>query len=112
DCVVEVLPNLPRSGYVEVGELSMEAYAAGPSRYQYRDPHVLAAELHGQICATGGDTLVAERNAAGVIVRGTVLRRIHMNDVMPEPARLPPPAEACEPSCHAGFACEGGTCVE
>lgn len=113
NCQIQVLPNAPRSGYVEVGELSFEAYAAGPAGYQYKSPYALAADLRPQICAVGGDTLVTERNAAGVIVRGTVYRRAEMRDVAPPPPRdqLPSRAEVCEPACGPGQTCEGGTCI-
>jgi hypothetical protein len=109
DCKVDVLPNPPGSDYVEVGELFLEAQAADLSQPQFKDPYALAAAVHDQICATGGDTLVTERNAAGVIVRGAVYRRATMEDVVP-PAK-PPKAETCEPECRSGFTCEGGTCV-
>jgi len=113
DCIVEVLPVPPGSDYVQIGELSLDAYAAGPASHQYKNPHALAAELRPQICAIGGDTFVTERNAAGVIVRGTVFRRMTMLDLPPPspPARLPSRAEICEPSCDPGSTCEGGTCI-
>ena len=111
DCVVDVLPLPPGSGYVEVGELSFEAYAAGPATHQYRDPHVLAAALHDEICAVGGDTLVTERNAMGVIVRGTVFRHVNQLDLQSQPVPPLPQAEGCDPSCSPGSTCEDGTCV-
>jgi hypothetical protein len=114
DCRVVVLESHPGSGYVEVGELSFDVYAAGAARYQYTDWHRLAAELHGDICAVGGDTLMIERNAAGVIVHGTVFRRANEIELPPPPPenRLPSRSEICEPSCRAGFVCEGGSCIE
>jgi hypothetical protein len=110
-CRVDVLMNDPGSDYVEVGQLSFDAYAAGPARRQYRSPYALAAEMHAEICAVGGDTLVTERNAAGVIVHGTVYRRADVLDVAPPPPRPPSRAEVCEPSCGPGSTCEGGTCI-
>jgi len=114
DCKVAVLPLPPGSDYVEVGELSLEAYSASPNkaRYQYKDPYALAAAIHDQICASGADTLVTERNAAGVIVRGTVYRRANIHDVIPPPTQPPKKTETCEPECRSGFTCEGGTCVQ
>lgn len=112
DCRVEVLASQPRSGYVEVGQLSFEAYAAGPARHQYTSSYALAADLRADICAVGGDALVIERNAAGVIVHGTVLRRADVLEVPPPPSQPPSRTELCEPSCSPGFACEGGTCIQ
>ena len=113
DCKVDVFPNPPGSDYVQVGELSsLEAYAANKTQYQYKDPYALAAELHDQICAAGADTLVTERNAAGVIVRGTVYRRATIHDVIPPPSQPSKKTETCEPACRSGFTCEGGTCVQ
>ena len=114
DCKVAVLPLPPGSDYVEIGELSLEAYSASPNkaRYQYKDPYALAAAIHDQICASGADTLVTERNAAGVIVRGTVYRRANIHDVIPPPTQPPKKTETCEPECRSGFTCEGGTCVQ
>jgi len=89
----------------------LDAYLLGPGQPQYTSPYALAADNHEQICAVGGDTLVTERNALGVIVRGTVFRHAGMQDVMPPPAR-PERSETCEPSCSQGFACEGGTCIQ
>jgi hypothetical protein len=110
DCKVDVLPNPPGDDYVEVGEVFLEAQAADLSQPQFKNPYQLAAAIHDQICAVGADTLVTERNAAGVIVRGAVYRRATMEDVIP-PA-TPPKAETCEPACRSGYTCEGGTCVQ
>jgi hypothetical protein len=110
NCKVDVLPHPPGDDYVEVGELLLEPYAADPNQQQFKDPYVLAATIHDQICATGADTLVTERNAAGIIVRGAVYRRATIEDVIP-PAK-PPTAETCEPACRSGYTCEGGTCVQ
>jgi hypothetical protein len=131
-----VLPNPPGSDYVEIGELSFPPYIAASNQGQYKNPYalaadlrpnicavggdtlvternaagVIAADLRPNICAVGGDTLVTERNAAGVIVRGTVYRHADVLDVAPPP---PPPsrAEGCEPGCGPGSLCEAGTCV-
>jgi hypothetical protein len=111
DCRVDVRTTPPSSGYVELGQLSFEAYAAGPARRQYTSPYALAAAIHDDICAIGGDTLVTEQNAAGVIVRGTVLRRADVLDIPDLPAQPPSRTERCEPGCGPGLACEGGTCV-
>src|SRR6185295_529000 len=110
NCYVEVLPNPPGNAYVEVGELSFEAYIAGHAERQYKSPYALVADMRPEICAVGGDTLVTERDAAGVIVRGTVYRKLNMDDAVP-PKAPPPKREICEPACHAGFTCDGGTCV-
>jgi len=112
DCKVIVLPHPPGSEYVEVGELSLEAYAINPTRYQYKDPYALAADIHDQICAAGADTLVTERNAAGLIVRGAVYRRANIHDVIPPASQPSKKSETCEPECRSGFTCEGGTCVQ
>jgi len=111
ECKVDVFPNPPGPDYVEVGELSFEAYAAASPDRQYRNPYALAADLHGQICAVGGDTLVTERNALGVIVRGTVYRHAELRDLQPPPPARPSRTEVCEPSCGPGTTCEGGTCI-
>jgi hypothetical protein len=110
DCKIDVLPNPPGSDYVAIGELSFPPYIAGSNRDQYKNPYVLAADLRPNICAVGGDTLVTERNAAGVIVRGTVYRHADVLDVVPPPA-APPRAEGCGSGCGPGFLCEAGTCV-
>lgn len=112
DCKVDVLPNPPGSDYVEVGELLLEAQAANPLEHHYKDPYALAAAIHDQICAAGGDTLVTERNAAGEIVRGNVYRRANIHDVIPPPGQPSKKTETCEPECRSGFTCEGGTCVQ
>jgi len=111
DCKVDVLPNPPGPDYVEIGELQFEPYIAGSSKGQYKNPYALAADLRPDICAVGGDTLVTERNAAGVIVAGTVFRRADVLDVVPPHPRPPPRAEGCAPSCRGGFTCEAGACV-
>jgi hypothetical protein len=111
DCKIEVLQTYPSSGYIEIGQLSFEVYAAGPARRRYTSPYALANDIHADICSIGGDTLVVDRNAAGVVVRGTVLRRATVYDVPLPPPRPAPRAETCEPSCGPGYACEGGTCI-
>jgi hypothetical protein len=111
DCKVDVLPNPPGSDYVEVGELMLDAHAANPNLPQYKNPYALEAAIHDQICAAGADTLVTERNAYGIIVRGAVYRRATIEDVNP-PSAKPPKAETCKPECGPGFTCEGGTCVQ
>ena len=111
DCHIDVLPNPPGDPYVQVGELSLEASIAGPARYQYKSPYQLAADMRGQICAIGGDTLVTERDASGVIVRGTVYRRATEEDIPAAPRPPPSRAERCEAGCGPGFVCEAGTCV-
>jgi hypothetical protein len=110
DCKIDVLPHPPGDDYVEVGELFLEAQAADLSQPKFKSPYALAAALHDQICATGADTLVTERNAAGEIVRGAVYRHATIEDVRPPVA--PPKAETCEPACRSGYTCEGGTCVQ
>ena len=110
DCKIDVLPHPPGDDYVEVGELFLEAQAADLSQPKFKSPYALAAALHDQICAIGADTLVAERNAAGEIVRGSVYRHATLDDL--KPPAPPPKAETCEPACRPGYTCEGGTCVE
>lgn len=110
DCKIDVLPNPPGPDYVQLGELSFPPYIAASNRDQYKNPYALAADLHSNICAVGGDTLVTERNAAGVIVRGTVYRHAGVLDVVPPP-EAPPRTEGCASGCGPGFLCEAGTCV-
>ncbi len=111
DCHVDLLLAPPRDDYVELGEISFEAYAAGPSRYQYRDPYQLLADAHMQICSLGGDTLVAERNALGVIVHATVYRRANASDIPPASRSPPPRTEGCEGACGPGSVCARDECV-
>jgi hypothetical protein len=110
DCHINVLPNPPGPDYVEIGQLSFPPYIAAHDQDQYKSPLALAADLQPNICALGGDTLVTERNAAGVIVAGTVYRHAEVRDYASPPAP-PPRAEGCEPACGAGFLCAAGTCV-
>jgi len=111
DCHIDVLPNPPGPDYVEIGQLSFPPYiAAAHDQDQYKSPYALAADMRPNICALGGDTLVTERNAAGVIVAGTVYRHAEVRDYAAPPAP-PPRAEGCEPACAAGSVCEAGTCV-
>ena len=112
DCVVTVLMTRPGADYVEVGEFSLEATAHDPMRPQYKNPHALAADIHDQICAAGGDTLVAERDTSGVIQRGWVYRHTDERDINPRAPLPRPMGEQCEPACNASQTCEGGTCVE
>jgi hypothetical protein len=112
DCRVDLLESHPGTAYTEVGQLSLEVYAAGPSAYQYKNARALLAEIRAEICAVGGDTLMTERNAAGVIVRGTVFRRSNELEPFPRPPQRPSRSEICEPSCGPGFTCEGGTCIQ
>jgi hypothetical protein len=109
DCKIDVLPHPPGPDYVEIGQLSFPPYIAAADQNQYKSPYALAADLRTNICAVGGDTLVTERNAAGVIVAGTVYRHAEVQDYASPPK--PPRAEGCEPSCAPGFLCEAGTCV-
>jgi hypothetical protein len=110
DCKIDVLPNPPGPDYVEIGQLSFPMYVAAADQGQYKSPYELAADLRPNICALGGDTLVTERNAAGVIVAGTVYRHADVLDFA-SPPKPPPRAEGCEPSCAPGFLCEAGACV-
>jgi hypothetical protein len=115
DCDVQVLLHAPGEGYVELGEMSFEAIVADPTRRPYTNPHVLAADAREQICTMGGDTLVADQNAAGAIVHATVYR--HVRELEPAPPsrppadRLPSRSELCDPACGPGQTCEGGACV-
>ena len=112
DCVVQLVPNDPGPDYVEVGEMSFEAYLMMPSRYQYTNPRVLLAEIRPDICAIGGDTLFAQRNAAGVITHATVYRK--PRELEPPPSRpreRPSHVESCEGSCQPGYICEKDACI-
>jgi hypothetical protein len=115
DCDVQVLLHAPGDPYIELGEMSFEAYAADPHAPHIKNPHVLAALARSQICALGGDTLVAEQNTEGVIVHATVWR--HQRELEPAPPppppadRVPSRSEPCDPACDAGQVCEGGACV-
>ncbi len=111
NCTVEVYESHPTSGYTELGQISFEAYVAGPPERQYKNSYALLADIRAEICALGGDTLVTDRNAAGMIVRGTVLRHAEELEVIPQP-QMPSRAEICEPACGPGFTCEGGTCIQ
>src|ERR1043165_3227374 len=110
DCHIDVLPNPPGPDYVEIGQLSFPPYIAAHDQNQYKSPYALAADLQPNICALGGDTLVAQRNAAGVVVAGTLDRHAGVLDYA-SPPKLPPRAEGCEPACASGFLCEAGACV-
>lgn len=111
DCKVEVLPNPPGDGYVEVGQMEF-ANAMFKPQYSYHSPYRLAADMHQQICAVGGDTLVADRNAAGEITHAAVYRHIDESDIpAPYPKQPPPKAESCEGACRPGFTCEHDVCV-
>jgi len=110
DCHIEVLPHPPGPDYVEIGQLSFPLYIAAHDQGTYKSPTELAADLRPNICALGGDTLVTERNAAGVIVAGAVYRHADVLDYA-SPPRPPPRAEGCEPACAPGFLCEAGACV-
>jgi len=70
DCKVEVLPNPPGEGYVEVGQMDFGAQVMFKSQYQYRSPYTLAADMRQQICAVGGDTpgiQFTESNVSGAM---------------------------------------------
>lgn len=115
DCDVQVLLHAPGDPYIELGEMSFEAYAADPHAPHYKNPHVLVAAARPQICALGGDTLVAEQNTEGIIVRATVWRKQRELEPAPPPPapadRLPSRSELCDPACDVGQVCEGGVCV-
>jgi hypothetical protein len=112
DCRIEVFPNPPGENYVQVGEMDFGAYVIHKQQYQYKSPYTLAADMRDQICAAGGDTLVAERDASGVIVHATVYRHANDSDIpAPYPKQRPPKAESCEGGCGPGFACERDVCV-
>jgi hypothetical protein len=111
DCKIEVLPNPPGDGYVEVGQMEFANVMFKP-QYHYHSPYTLAADMRQQICAAGGDTLVADLNAAGEIVHAAVYRHIDESDIpAPYPKQPPPKAESCEGACRPGFACEHDVCV-
>ncbi len=111
DCKIEVLPNPPGEGYVEVGQMEF-ANAMFKPQYSYHSPYTLAAEMRGQICAIGGDTLVADRNAVGEIVHAAVYRHIDDSDIPAPYTKQPPPkAESCEGACGPGSVCEHDVCV-
>ena len=111
DCKVEVLPNPPGDGYVEVGQMEF-ANAMFKPQYSYHSPYTLASAMRQQICAAGGDTLVADRNAAGEIVHATVFRHIDESDIPAPYTKQPPPkAESCDGACGPGFTCERDVCV-
>jgi hypothetical protein len=103
-CPLTVVASHPGTGYVEVGQITIEgdrSFGAGT----YRDPQAFADVVHDRICAAGGDTLITEVNGFGIIARGIVLRRV-------APAAPPPvPAGSCEPLCSPGFRCDAGTCI-
>jgi hypothetical protein len=112
DCKVEVLPNPPGDGYVEVGQMEFGGQAMFKSKYQYKSPYTLAADMRQQICAVGGDTLVADRNAAGEIVHAAVYRHIDESDIpAPYPKQPPPKSESCDGACSPGSVCERNVCV-
>jgi len=104
DCHIDLFLAPPRDGYVELGEISFEAYAAGPTRYQYKDPVQLLADARTQICSLGGDTLVTDRNALGVIVHATVYRRANASDIPPAQRAPAPRTETCDGACGPGEA--------
>lgn len=115
DCDVQVLLHAPGDPYLYLGEMSFEAYAADPHAPHIKNPHVLVALARPQICALGGDTLVADQNTEGIIVHATVWRKqreLEPAPPAPPPAdRLPSRSELCDPACDAGQSCDGGVCV-
>jgi hypothetical protein len=112
DCKVEVLPNPPGDGYVQVAEMEFPGQAMFKRKYQYTSPYTLAASMRDRICAIGGDTLVADRNAAGEIVHAAVYRHLDDSDIpAPYPKQPPPKSESCEGACGPGLACVQGACV-
>lgn len=112
DCKIDVFPSPPGDDYVQVGEMDFGAYVIHKPQYQYKSPYTLAADMRDQICAVGGDTLVTERDAMGVIVHATVYRHANESDIpAPYPKQPPPKAESCEGGCGPGFACERDVCV-
>jgi hypothetical protein len=112
DCKIQVFLNPPGDGYVRVGEMEFGASVMFKPQYQYKSPYTLAAEMREQICAVGGDTLVADLNAAGEIVHAEVYRHIDESDIpAPYPKQPPPKAESCEGACRPGFVCERDVCV-
>jgi hypothetical protein len=111
DCKIDVLPNPPGEDYVQIGDMDLGGYVMFKSQYQYKSPYLLAADMRPQICAIGGDTLVTERDAAGVITRGIVYRHLNNSDI-PAPYKTPPvKPESCEGACRPGFRCEHDVCV-
>jgi len=111
ECKIEVFLNPPRDGYVQVGEMDFGASVMFKPQYQYRSPYTLAAEMRQQICAVGGDTLVADRNAAGEIVHAAVYRHIDESDIPAPYTKQPTKGESCEGACGPGFTCEHDVCV-
>ncbi|HEX3474437.1 MAG TPA: hypothetical protein VHT91_05315 [Kofleriaceae bacterium] len=112
DCKIEVLPNPPGDGYVRVGEMDFPGQVMFKRKYQYTSPYTLANNMRQQICAAGGDTLVADRNAAGEITHATVFRHIDESDIPAPYTKQPPPkAETCEAGCGPGFTCDHDACV-
>jgi hypothetical protein len=67
--------------------------------------------MHPQICAVGGDTLVADRNAAGEIVHAAVYRHIDESDIPAPYTKQPTKGESCEGACGPGLVCERDVCV-
>lgn len=110
DCKIEVLPNPPGDGYVEVGHMEF-ANAMFKPQYSYHSPYTLAADFRGQICAVGGDTLVADRNAAGEIVHAALYRHIDESDIPAPYTKQPTKGESCEGACGPGTVCEHDVCV-
>jgi hypothetical protein len=111
DCKIEVLPNPPGDGYVEVGQMEFPGNAMFKPQYSYHSPYTLAAEMREQICAVGGDTLVADRNAAGEIVHAAVYRHIDESDIPAPYTKQPTKGESCEGACGPGTTCEHDVCV-
>jgi hypothetical protein len=110
DCKVQVLPNPPGDGYVEVGQMEF-ANAMFKPQYYYHSPYTLEADFHQQICALGGDTLVADRNAAGELVHAAVYRHIDESDIPAPYTKQPTKGESCEGACGPGTTCEHDVCV-
>lgn len=111
DCKIQVLPNPPGDDYVEVGQMEFPGNAMFKPQYQYRSPYTLAAEMRQQICAAGGDTLVADRNAAGEIVHAAFYRHIDESDIPAPYTKQPTKGESCEGACGPGTTCEHDVCV-
>ena len=112
DCKIQVFLNPPGDEYVQVAEMEFPGQAMFKRKYQYTSPYTLAADMRQQICAIGGDTLVADLNAAGEIVHAGVYRHIDESDIpAPYPKQPPPKTESCEGTCRPGFVCERDVCV-
>jgi hypothetical protein len=104
NCDFPILTSTPASGFVEIGTIDFDGLRRTAQGFKYR--------IQSDVCAAGGDAVVAMINGKGDYIKATVLKRIEANKVDQSGAQSESAGCHFDAQCKGERLCVRGECVD